>query len=290
MAKVVGIGFKEVGKLYYFNPTPFDLKLDDLVVVETVRGMELGKVVLPIKEVEDTEIEHELKCVLRVATQQDMKTYIDNKNKAKNTLNICKRIVAEHKLDMKLLDCEYTLDRGKVIIYYNAEGRVDFRELLKDLAGELKVRIELRQIGPREGAKFIGGIGPCGREICCSKHLREFDLVTMKMAKDQGMTLNASKVAGLCGKLMCCIGYENQVYDEIRKRVPLVGDIVQTPTCGCCKVISVDLLKELVRTKSDDKDDVEVWEAKDLVKIKSSDETVNPADLTDDVNDDGINS
>lgn len=290
MAKVVGIGFKEVGKLYYFNPTPFDLKLDDLVVVETVRGMELGKVVLPIKEVEDTEIEHELKCVLRVATQQDMKTYIDNKNKAKNTLNICKRVVAEHKLDMKLLDCEYTLDRGKVIIYYNAEGRVDFRELLKDLAGELKVRIELRQIGPREGAKFIGGIGPCGREICCSKHLREFDLVTMKMAKDQGMTLNASKVAGLCGKLMCCIGYENQVYDEIRKRVPLVGDIVQTPTCGCCKVISVDLLKELVRTKSDDKDDVEVWEAKDLVKIKSSDETVNPADLTDDVNDDGINS
>lgn len=290
MAKVVGIGFKEVGKLYYFNPTPFDLKLDDLVVVETVRGMELGKVVLPIKEVEDTEIEHELKCVLRVATQQDMKTYVDNKNKAKNTLNICKRIVAEHKLDMKLLDCEYTLDRGKVIIYYNAEGRVDFRELLKDLAGELKVRIELRQIGPREGAKFIGGIGPCGREICCSKHLREFDLVTMKMAKDQGMTLNASKVAGLCGKLMCCIGYENQVYDEIRKRVPLVGDIVQTPTCGCCKVISVDLLKELVRTKSDDKDDVEVWEAKDLVKIKSSDETVNPADLTDDVNDDGINS
>lgn len=290
MAKVVGIGFKEVGKLYYFNPTPFDLKLDDLVVVETVRGMELGKVVLPIKEVEDTEIEHELKCVLRVATQQDMKTYIDNKNKAKNTHNICKRVVAEHKLDMKLLDCEYTLDRGKVIIYYNAEGRVDFRELLKDLAGELKVRIELRQIGPREGAKFIGGIGPCGREICCSKHLREFDLVTMKMAKDQGMTLNASKVAGLCGKLMCCIGYENQVYDEIRKRVPLVGDIVQTPTCGCCKVISVDLLKELVRTKSDDKDDVEVWEAKDLVKIKSSDETVNPADLTDDVNDDGINS
>lgn len=290
MAKVVGIGFKEVGKLYYFNPTPFDLKLDDLVVVETVRGMELGKVVLPIKDVDDSEIEHELKSVIRVATHQDMKAYVENKNKAKNTLNICKRIVTEHKLDMKLLDCEYTLDRGKVIIYYNADGRVDFRELLKDLASELKVRIELRQIGPREGAKFIGGIGPCGREICCSKHLREFDLVTMKMAKDQGMTLNASKVAGLCGKLMCCISYENQVYDEIRKRVPLVGDLVQTPTCGCCKVISVDLLKELVRTKSDDKEEVEVWEAKDLVKIKSNEEVVNPEDLTDDVNDDGINS
>lgn len=290
MAKVVGIGFKEVGKLYYFNPEPFDLKVDDLVVVETVRGMELGKVVLETKEVDDSQIEHELKSVIRIATQQDINAYYENKNKAKNTLIVCKKIVSKHNLDMKLLDCEYTLDKSKIIIYYNAEGRVDFRELLKDLASELKVRIELRQIGPREGAKFIGGIGPCGREICCSKHLREFDLVTMKMAKDQGMTLNASKVAGICGKLMCCIGYENEIYDDLRKRVPLVGDLVQTPTCGCCKVISVDLLREIVKTKSDDSENVEVWQASELVKIKSTEEVVDPKDLTDDVIEDGTSS
>lgn len=290
MAKVVGIGFKEVGKLYYFNPDPFNLVLDDLVVVETVRGMELGKVVLPIKEVDDSEIEHELKSVIRIATDQDIRVYKDNKNRAKNTLNICKKIVSEHRLEMKLLDCEYTLDRSKVIIYYNAEGRVDFRELLKDLASELKVRIELRQIGPREGAKFIGGLGPCGREICCSKHLREFDLVTMKMAKDQGMTLNSSKVAGLCGKLMCCISYENEVYEDLRKKVPLVGDLVQTPTCGCCKVVSVDLLREIVKTKNDDNDTVEVWQADELVKLNSTEEVIDPKDLTDDVIEDGSNS
>ena len=137
----------------------------------------------------------------------------------------CEKIIKRHKLEMKLLDCEYTLDHQKIIIYYNAEGRVDFRELLKDLASEFRVRIELRQVGPREGAKFLGGIGPCGRMICCKSHLREFDLVTMKMAKDQGMTLSAAKVAGLCGKLMCCIGYESPIYEEIRRRIPLVGDI-----------------------------------------------------------------
>lgn len=290
MAKVVGIGFKDVGKIYYFNPEPFELQIDDLVVVETVRGMELGKVVLGIKEIDDSELEHELKNIIRIATKQDIKTYYENKDKAKGTLEVCKRIVGSHKLEMKLLDCEYTLDRSKIIIYYNAEGRVDFRELLKDLAIELKVRIELRQIGPREGAKFIGGIGACGREICCVKHLREFDLVTMKMAKDQGITLNASKIAGLCGKLMCCIGYENEVYEDLRKRVPLVGDLVKTPTCSCCKVVSVDLLKEIVRTKSDDSENIEVWEAKDLVKIKSTEEVIDPKDLTDDVNEDGTNS
>lgn len=290
MTKVVGIGFKEVGKIYYFSPNPFELKIDDLVVVETIRGMELGKVVLEVKDVEDSLIEHDLKNIIRIATKQDIKTYHDNREKANNTLDICKKIVADHGLEMKLLDCEYTLDRGKIIIYYNAEGRVDFRELLKDLASELKVRIELRQIGPREGAKFIGGIGPCGREICCSTYLREFDLVTMKMAKDQGMTLNAAKIAGLCGKLMCCIAYENDVYEELRKRVPLVGDLVQTPTCSCCKVVSVDLLKEIVKTKNDNSDNIEVWEAKEIVKIQSTEEAVDPRDLTDDVNEDGTNS
>lgn len=290
MVKVVGIGFKEVGKLYYFDPTPFDLEVGDYVVVETIRGVELGKVISPIKEIDSSEIEHELKGVLRIATPQDIKTYEENQKKASHTLKVCKRIVSQHQLEMKLLECEYTLDRSKVIIYYNADGRVDFRELLKDLASELKVRIELRQIGPREGAKFVGGIGQCGREICCKKHLREFDLVTMKMAKDQGMTLNASKVAGLCGKLMCCIGYENEVYEELRQRVPLVGDLVKTPTCSCCKVISVDLLREIVKTASEDGEELEVWRADELVKIKSQEEVITPEDLTDDVNEDGISS
>lgn len=290
MVKVVGIGFKEVGKVYYFDPTPFDLKIDDMVVVETIRGIELGKVVLPIKEVDEQTLEHELKGVIRIATDADIKAFKENQKKAAKTLEKCKEIVKTHSLEMKLLDCEYTLDRSKVIFYYNADGRVDFRELLKDLASEFKVRIELRQIGPREGAKFLGGIGQCGREVCCKKHLREFDIVTMKMAKDQGMTLNASKVAGLCGKLMCCIGYENELYQELRKRVPLVGDLVKTPTCSCCKVVSVDLLKEIVRTLKDDGETVEVWKASELVKLQSTEEVINPEDLTDDVNEDGTNT
>jgi len=290
MVKVVGISFKEVGKIYYFDPTPLDLHVDDLVVVETIRGIELGKVVIPPKEVEESSLEHELKSVIRIATDQDLKAYRENQKKAVKTLETCKQIVKAHGLEMKLLDCEYTLDRTKVIFYYNADGRVDFRELLKDLASEFKVRIELRQIGPREGAKFLGGIGQCGREICCKKHLREFDIVTMKMAKDQGMTLNASKIAGLCGKLMCCIGYENEWYQEIRKRIPLVGDLVKTPTCSCCKVISVDFLKEIVKTARDDGETIEVWKASELEKISSTEEVINPEDLTDDVNDDGTNS
>lgn len=290
MVRVVGIGFKEVGKIYYFDPTPFNLDVDDLVVVETVRGIELGKVITPPQEIPEEELEHELKSVIRIATDKDIKAYRENQKKAVNTLEICKEIVKQHGLEMKLLECEYTLDRSKVIFYYNADGRVDFRELLKDLAAEFKVRIELRQIGPREGAKFVGGLGQCGREICCKTHLREFDIVTMKMAKDQGMTLNASKVAGLCGKLMCCIGYENELYQELRQRVPLVGDLVQTPTCSCCKVVSVDLLREIVKTARDDAEEIEVWHADELVKLKSTEEVINPADLTDDVNEDGTNT
>ena len=183
---------------------------------------------------------------------------------------------------MKLLSCEYTLDKQKIIIYYNAEGRVDFRELLKDLASEFKVRIELRQIGPREGAKILGGIGCCGREICCKSHLREFNLVTMKMAKDQGMSLNAAKIAGLCGKLMCCIGYENTLYEEIRARIPLTGDIVDTPLSKGCKVINVDILAEMC-TVLDSEDKITIWKADELVKVKSHKEDDSKDLLTDDI-------
>lgn len=285
MKKVVGITFKDVGKIYWFDPTPFTPKIGEKVVVETVRGLELGEVTSEVKEVEDEKIEHELKSVVRMANKFDIKNYNDNIEKAKKALVDCRRIIAKHKLDMKLLNCDYTLDHQKIIIYYNADGRVDFRELLKDLAAEFKVRIELRQVGPREGAKFLGGIGCCGREVCCKSHLREFDLVTMKMAKDQGMTLSASKVAGLCGKLMCCIGYENATYEEIRKRIPLVGDIVKTPKCDNCKVISVDFIKELIKTV-DNEEKVEEWKAADVIKISSHKEVISEKDLTDDIIDD----
>ena len=268
MIRVVGIAFKEVGKIYWFSPGPYKLEKDDMVVVETVRGLEIGKVVIPPLEIEDGVLEHELKPVVRITSNSDLKIYKENLNKAKKAIEQAQKIISKKKVEMKLLDCEYTLDRQKVIFYYNADGRVDFRDLLKDLAQEFRVRIELRQVGTREGAKILGGIGVCGREICCKNHLREFDLVTMKMAKDQGMSLNASKVAGLCGKLMCCIAYENPLYEEIRKRIPLNGDVVETKDKKRCKVIDVNILKEIIKTIDDD-EKIEVWEAKDLVKVES---------------------
>lgn len=285
MAKVVGIVFKDIGKIYWFKPEPYSPQKGDKVVVETVRGLELGFVETDVKEIPDEELEHELKPIVRMANKYDIKNYLSNLEKAEKDFEACKKIVSNRKLDMKLLYCEYTLDKQKIIIYYNAEGRVDFRELLKDLASEFRVRIELRQIGPREGAKIIGGIGPCGREICCKQHLREFDLVTMKMAKDQNMSLSASKIAGLCGKLMCCISYENETYCEIRKRIPLTGDIVITPNAKNCKVVGVDILAE--RIKVMDKDEVVTeWNAKDVIKIKGHKEEISAKDLTDDVEDD----
>ena len=285
MVKVVGITFKEVGKIYWFNPEPFKLRKGDKVVVETVRGMELGFVEIEPREIDEKFLEHELKKILRIANKYDIKNYEANLLKAEKDIVTCEKIIARNKLDMKLLYCEYTLDKQKIIIYYTAEGRVDFRELLKDLASEFRVRIELRQVGPREGAKAIGGIGICGREICCAKHLREFDLVTMKMAKDQNMSLNASKIAGICGKLMCCIGYENEYYQEVRSRIPLVGDIVDTPRCKGCKVINADILRERIKT-IDSAENIEEWDAKDLVKVSAHQEEVTADDLTDDIKDD----
>ena len=282
MIRVVGITFKEVGKIYWFSPGPYKLEKGEKVVVETVRGLELGFVTVPPQDIEDGVLEHELKPVVRIASKIDIKNYNENLVKAKKALEITEKIVKKDKLEMKLLDCEYTLDKQKIIFYYNAEGRVDFRELLKDLAAEFRVRIELRQVGTREGAKFIGGLGSCGRTICCKNHLREFDLVTMKMAKDQGMTLNASKIAGLCGKLMCCIAYENELYQEARTRIPLVGDIVDTPKCKGCKVIDVNFLKETLKT-IDGENNIDDWNAKDVVKVKGHVEESSDDDLTDDI-------
>lgn len=285
MAKVVGVAFKEIGKIYWFNPNPFKLKKGDKVVVETVRGMELGFVEIEPREIDDNEVKHELKSVVRIANKFDIKSYEANLEKAQKNFSICQRIIEKNKLDMKLLYCEYTLDKQKIIIYYTADDRVDFRDLLKDLASEFRVRIELRQVSPRDGAKVCGGVGICGRVICCKQHLRENDFVTMKMAKDQNMSLNASKITGLCGKLMCCISYENDTYEEIRARIPLVGDVVNTPKCPGCKVISVDILRERIKT-IDKEDSIEEWDAKDLVRVSKHKEVVTAADLSDDVVDD----
>lgn len=269
MVKVVGIGFKEVGKIYWFNPEPFALNINDYVIVETVRGLELGKVVEPIKEIDESTIEHELKKVIRIASKKDIETSLINDKKALEAIPLIKNIISTRDLDMKIVGSEYTLDSSKLIIYYNAEGRVDFRELVKDLAAEFKIRIELRQIGQREGAKMIGAIGTCGREVCCKKHLREFDLVTMKMAKDQGMALSSGKITGVCGKLMCCISYENDYYVEVRKRMPNVGDIVDTPTCSECKVISVDYIREIVKTTNNE-EAYQNWHSSEVKRSKKN--------------------
>ena len=267
MARVVGIGFKDAGKIYWFNPGEFKLSFGDFVVVETVRGKEIGKVIDETQDVDDNQLEHELKTIIRKANEKDLEQYKANGLRSLESFPLIKQIVAHHGLDMKIVNCEYTLDASKLLIYYTSEGRVDFREILKDFAAEFKVRIELRQIGQREGAKMLGGIGTCGREICCKKHLREFELITMKMAKDQAMALTANKITGLCGKLMCCIGYENDFYAEARKRLPAVGDIVKTPACNACKVSNVDYLRDLIKTEGED--GFAVWSSKEIVKIKS---------------------
>lgn len=285
MVKIVGIQFKEVGKIYWFNPGSLELAVNDLVVVETVRGLELGQVITEIETVEKSSLEYDLKDVIRIAKRQDLLQFEDNFKRAQYDIKRCKEIVAEYGLPMKLLSCEYTLDAKKLIIYYNADGRVDFRELLKGLANEFRVRIELRQVGSREGAKFIGDVGSCGREVCCGSHLREFNLVTMRMAKEQGMALNASKVAGLCGKLMCCIAFENPLYKEIRKRMPSVGDIIATPNCEECRVINVNYVSKQVTVAHEEQN--QVWSHEDIKGIKIKQEQIeDPHDLTDDVIDD----
>lgn len=268
MKRIVGVSFNDVGKIYWFNPGKLNIVKGTKVVVETVRGLELASALTNITEVDDTEVEYELKDIIRIADDDDIIHYEENIKKAEISFSKVKEIIKEYKLEMKLLGCEYTLDSSKLLIYYNADGRVDFRELVKALASEFKVRIELRQIGPREGTKIIGAIGICGREVCCKKYIREFDLVTMKMAKEQGMALSSSKIAGVCGKLMCCIGYESPIYEEVKKRIPNIGDIVRTPTCDKCKVVNVDVLRELIKTDNDGA--IEQWEAKEVIKLKSA--------------------
>ncbi|MDY0023887.1 MAG: stage 0 sporulation family protein [Candidatus Izemoplasmatales bacterium] len=236
---VVAIQFDYLGKKYYFSTNKIDLHKKDFVVVETIRGLELGEVVSDVMEITDQEIVSPLKPILRLASFEDIKTHKENIEKEPYVLEKTSEYVRQNDLDMKLLNCEYTLDRSKLIIYFTAEGRVDFRELVRDLANEFHVRIELRQVGARDGAKVIGGIGPCGRQTCCTTFLREFEPVSIKMAKNQNLSLNPSNISGICGKLLCCIRYEDENYRDFKKQMPNINSLVWTLD-GRGKVVDIN--------------------------------------------------
>lgn len=247
MMMVCRVQFKKVGKKYYFNPNNIEVSDGSFVVVETVRGVEIGRIVGDLVEVDETTM-HEIKPILRLATKKDLDNYDYNKKLEKTAIEKCGELVRKNNLEMKLLECEYTLDRQKLIIYFESEDRVDFRQLVKDLAEEFRVRIELRQVGSRDGAKAIGGLGPCGLIVCCNTFIEEFDNVSIKMAKNQNLSLNPQKISGTCGKLLCCIKYENETYAFMRKNLPDVGDIVRLEE-GEGKVLSVDVLKQQLKVK-----------------------------------------
>ncbi len=251
MPEVVGVRFKKAGKIYWFDPNNIDLKAGDDVIVETVRGIEMGKVMIEKREVPDEEIVQPLKKVVRKATEEDYKKAEENMQKAARALEICKEKVQKHGLPMKLLHAEYTFDNNKLLFYFTAEGRVDFRELVKDLAAVFRTRIELRQIGVRDDTKFRGGLGPCGREVCCAVHLCEFVPISIKMAKQQGLVLNPAKISGLCGRLMCCLTYEQKFYEEAMLRLPGIGAIVKTAD-GIGEVVEVNVLKEKIKVRFED--------------------------------------
>ena len=241
MTEVVGVRFKEVGKIYYFAPNSIKLKLGDYVIVETARGVECGQIAMTNRKINDDDIVHPLKKIIRKANEEDILRIEENRKKEKEAFKICGEKIAQHKLSMKLVDVEYTLDNSKILFYFTADGRVDFRALVKDLAAIFKTRIELRQIGVRDEAKMLGGIGICGRPFCCSSFLGEFQPVSIKMAKEQGLSLSPVKISGTCGRLMCCLKYEQDVYNDLLKITPKIGAIVNTPD-GKGNVIDVNLI------------------------------------------------
>lgn len=253
MVTVVGVRFKKAGKIYYFDPDTIDVKFNDFVIVETARGIEFGHVVIGPKEITEEEIVAPLKKVIRIAQDEDFEIHRENKKKAKSAMEICQVKIEEHGLKMKLVDVEFTFDNNKVIFYFTADGRVDFRELVKDLAAIFKTRIELRQIGVRDEAKMLGGLGPCGKQVCCAQFLGEFDPVSIKMAKEQSLSLNPTKISGLCGRLMCCLKYEQETYEELLAKIPQIGAIVETEMGRGTVVDSYTLLERVkVKVKLDD--------------------------------------
>lgn len=267
MTKVIGVRFRTAGKIYYFDPTRFEIKKGDHVIVETARGVEYGTVVGGIREVDDSKVVQPLKPVLRIATERDNEQEAANKGKEKEAFRICQEKIRKHGLDMKLIDAEYTFDNNKVLFYFTADGRIDFRELVKDLASVFKTRIELRQIGVRDETKILGGIGICGRRLCCHTHLSEFVPVSIKMAKEQNLSLNPTKISGVCGRLMCCLTNEEETYEVLNSQLPSVGDTVTTSDELTGVVQSLSVLRGLVKVVvnlEDDEKEIREYKATDL--------------------------
>ena len=269
MTEIIGVRFKSAGKVYYFSPGELSILSGDRVIVETARGVECGEVVLGNKQVEDEEIVAPLKAVIRITTEEDLKTVELNNEKEKNAFKICQEKIAAHGLKMNLIDVECTFDNMKLLFYFTAESRVDFRELVKDLASVFKTRIELRQIGVRDEAKMLGGLGICGRPFCCKTFIGDFQPVSIKMAKEQGLSLNPTKISGTCGRLMCCLKYEQESYEELLKHTPKVGAIVETPQGKGC-VTEVNLLTGKLHVKNSNSDTINVYDKKDVKVIKDA--------------------
>lgn len=258
MTKVIGVRFRTAGKIYFFAPGNLEIRQGDHVIVETARGVEYGRVVSGVKEVPSEDVIQPLKSVIRIATEQDHKTVEKNKEKEKEAFKICLEKIRKHELEMKLIDVEYTFDGNKILFYFTADGRIDFRELVKDLAAVFRTRIELRQIGVRDETKIRGGIGICGRPLCCSTYLTEFSAVSIKMAKEQNLSLNPTKISGVCGRLMCCLNNEEETYEVLNSQLPSVGDVVTTQEGLTGVVHSLSVLRKLVRVvvnlENDDKE------------------------------------
>ena len=266
MTKVIGVRFRPAGKIYFFAPGKFEIQQGDKVIVETARGVEFGSVVTGIREVEDEKIMQPLKPVLRVATKDDIAKEAKNREKEKEAFDICLEKIRKHGLEMKLIDAEYTFDNNKVLFYFTADGRIDFRELVKDLAAVFKTRIELRQIGVRDETKILGGIGMCGRPLCCHSYLSDFVPVSIKMAKEQNLSLNPTKISGICGRLMCCLKNEEDTYEDLNKKLPNVGDTVSTDDGFKGEVASVNVLRQLVKViiEIDDEKEIKEYKASQL--------------------------
>ena len=267
MTRIIGVRFRPAGKVYYFAPGKFHIKKGQQVIVETARGIEFGNVVIGPKEVEDDQITQPLKSVIRLATNEDRRIEERNREKEKEAFQICLEKIRKHKLEMKLIDAEYTFDNNKVLFYFTADGRIDFRELVKDLAAVFRTRIELRQIGVRDETKIRGGIGICGRELCCHTYLSEFAPVSIKMAKEQNLSLNPTKISGVCGILMCCLTNEQETYEKLNSRLPSTGDTVTTPEGLKGEVQSLSVLRQLVKvivTLENDEKEIREYKASDL--------------------------
>ena len=260
MTKIVGIRFRSAGKIYYFDPVDFELETAMHVIVETARGIEMGTVLVPPKEVEDDKVVQPLKPVIRIATDEDEKNVEKNKDREREAFKICKEKIIKHGLEMKLVDAEYTFDNNKLLFYFTADGRIDFRELVKDLAAVFRTRIELRQIGVRDETKLMGGLGICGRELCCKSYLSDFVPVSIKMAKEQNLSLNPTKISGVCGRLMCCLKNEQETYEYLNSRMPNVGDIVVSKEGISGEVKSLNVLRQYVKVLVENGDEKEIRE------------------------------